>query len=113
MARLTSDFWVSAYIRRCNGAGYDAVLRRRGSFEAGAIFVKVDRLDGSGDLYGPAPQTNFDESVEDRQFYLVMDNAAVWDIEERMKREIKFDEDLWWVEVESRSGEHFLVLPVL
>ena len=30
MARLRSDFWVSAYLRRCAIEGVDAVLRRRG-----------------------------------------------------------------------------------
>ena len=34
-----------------------AVLRRRGAAEAGAIFVKVDHLNGQATLYGPAPQS--------------------------------------------------------
>ncbi|MGB6656891.1 MAG: DUF1491 family protein, partial [Methylovirgula sp.] len=49
--RIRSDFWVAAYLRRCATAGVTAVLRRRGAAEAGAIFVKVDRLDGSAALY--------------------------------------------------------------
>ena len=56
MARLTSDFWVSAYLRQAAFDGLVAVLRRRGAREAGAIFVKLDRLDGTAALYGPAPQ---------------------------------------------------------
>ena len=54
MSRLRSDFWVSAYIRRCGVEGIEAVLRKRGAAEAGALFVKVDRLDGTASLYGPA-----------------------------------------------------------
>ena len=50
MARLTSDFWVSAHLRRCRIDGLEAVLRRRGAAEAGAVFVSVDRLDGTADL---------------------------------------------------------------
>jgi hypothetical protein len=56
VARLRSDFWVSAYLRRCAVEGVEAALRKRGAAEAGAIFVKVDRLDGTASLYGPAPQ---------------------------------------------------------
>src|SRR5690348_11674941 len=60
--RLKSGIWVSAYLRRCQIEGASAVLRRRGAEEAGAIFIKVSRLDGSADLYGPAPQAMFDEA---------------------------------------------------
>ena len=55
--RLRSDIWVAAYLRRCGVEGASAVLRRRGAAEAGAIFVKVDHLDGRATLYEPAPQS--------------------------------------------------------
>ena len=55
--RLRSDLWVAAYLRRCGAQGAPAVLRRRGAREAGAIFVKIDGLDGRSALYGPVPQS--------------------------------------------------------
>ncbi|MEN3930423.1 DUF1491 family protein [Microvirga sp. W0021] len=111
MPRLTSEFWVSAYIRRCNLEGIPAVLRRRGASEAGAIFIKIDKLDGTGDLFGPVPQSGFDtEATDDRQFSLILEAAASLDIEEKMQREIRFDEDLWWVEIETARDEHFLTV---
>ena len=63
--RLTSAIWVSAYIRRCHLEGAFAVVRRRGAAEAGAIFVKLDRLDGTAALFAPAPQSLVDEDVLD------------------------------------------------
>ena len=60
--RLKSGIWVAAYLRRCNVEGVFAAVRRRGAEEAGAIFIKVNRLDGTGTLYGPAPQAVFDEA---------------------------------------------------
>jgi hypothetical protein len=48
--RLKSAIWVAAYIRRCNLEGAFATLRRRGAEEAGAIFVKINRLDGTAEL---------------------------------------------------------------
>lgn len=111
MARLRSDFWVAAYLRRCNMVGVTAVLRRRGSAEAGAVFVKVDRLDGSADLYGPVPQAAFDDSLDDdRQFAAMMTQAEPLAVEERMRREIRFDSDLWMIEIETRDDSHFLSL---
>src|SRR5258708_35627932 len=54
--RLKSGIWVSAYLRRCNVEGVFAAVRRRGADEAGGIFIKINRLGGTGLLYGPAPQ---------------------------------------------------------
>src|SRR5262245_22699880 len=108
--RLKSAIWVSAYIRRCQIEGAQAVLRRRGAEEAGAIFIKVSRLDGTADLYGPAPQTAFDDTPADRMFIACMTQPASPepDVEARLARESKFDPDLWIVEVEDRGGRHFL-----
>ncbi len=109
MSRLRSDFWVSAYLRRCSVEGVDAALRRRGAAEAGAVFVKVDRLDGTADLYGPAPQLYVDDSGE-RLFSPILQGVMPLDVEERMTRELRFDSDLWLVEVDDRAGRHFLDL---
>ena len=110
MSRIRSDFWVAAHLRRCAVAGIDAVLRRRGAAEAGAIFVKVDRLDGTASLYGPAPQSLVDEDAGGRLFTPILVAAPALDIEDRMFRETRFDPDLWWIEIEDRTGRHFLDL---
>lgn len=109
--RLKSVIWVSAFVRRCQVEGAMAVVRRHGADEAGAIFIKIDRLDGTGDLYGPAPQTEFDEAQPaDRIFISCFKTPGVSeaDIEARLGREMRFDPDIWIVEVEDRQGRHFL-----
>ncbi|MGL4439658.1 MAG: DUF1491 family protein [Bosea sp. (in: a-proteobacteria)] len=103
MARLRSDFWVSAYLRQRASAGVVAVLRRRGAAEAGAVFIKVDRLDGAARLYAPAPP-DLDASGHERRFELVLESDPLA-IEDRITRELRFDSDLWLVEVEDRTGE--------
>ena len=110
-ARLKSSIFVSAYIRRCSVEGATAVLRRRGAEEAGAVFVKVDSLDGTAALYGPAPQSLITGGGGERLFVrLTAPGATPLDAEERLAREIKFDPDLWIVEAEDRQGRHFLDL---
>ncbi len=103
--RLRSDIWVAAYLRRCGVEGVSAVLRRRGAAEAGAVFIKVDYLNGSATLYGPAPQSVAAEAPRgvDRMFARVHAASFVnsHEAEERLKREIAFDPDLWIVEVEN------------
>ena len=109
--RLKSAIWVSAYVRRCHLEGAFAAVRRRGAEEAGAIFVKLNRLDGTAELFGPAPQSAFDDSrPADRMFSRCLAEQPAPDakVEERLVRELRFDPDAWIVEVEDRAGRHFL-----
>jgi len=108
--RLRSDIFVSALIRRAEAHGAVAMLRRRGAAEAGALFIKVDRLDGRAAVYGPAPQSEETPVGVDRLFMRA--HAGEWldsaEAEARLKREIMFDPDLWIVEVEDRDGRVFV-----
>lgn len=110
--RLRSDIWVAAYLRRCASEGAAAYLRRRGAAEAGAIFIKIDRLDGSAALFAPAPQSETDEHGLFRLWTRA--HKAEWvdpaETEERLRKEIRFDPDVWIVEVEDRYGRSFLDL---
>jgi hypothetical protein len=109
--RLRADIWVAAYLRRCAHEGAFAVLRRRGAAEAGAIFVKVDRLDGTAALFGPAPQSELKDD-QDRIFVRLHRDGFIdtAEAEQRLKREIGFDPDLWIIETEDRHGRSFLDL---
>src|SRR5215471_18669354 len=109
--RLKSAVWVSAFVRRCNVEGVFAVIRRRGAEEAGAIFIKVNRLDGTADVYGPAPQSAFDEDYPvDRAFSPAMKTMPSPDAEAEacLARQVRFDSDVWIIETEDRAGRHFL-----
>ena len=110
--RLKSGIWVAAYLRRAGVEGAFAAVRRRGADEAGAVFILVNRLDGTATLYGPASQSLFDEAQpSDRMFTAVLGGAtpvAEADAEARIAREIKFDPDVWVIEIEDRAGRHFL-----
>src|SRR5262245_3990592 len=109
--RLKSAIWVAAYVRRANLEGAFAAVRRRGAEEAGAIFIKLNRLDGTAELFSPAPQSVFDEAhPSDRAFARALGPDAVPEekVEDRLKREIRFDPDAWIVEIEDRAGRHFL-----
>ena len=107
--RLRSDFFVAALIRRANGAGAFAVLRRRGADEAGAIFVRVERPDGTSALFGPASQSEIEDDGV-RRFRRLHDVPWRGDAEnnERLAREMKFDPDLWVVDIDDREGRDFL-----
>lgn len=109
--RLKSAIWVSAYLRRCGVEGAFAAVRRRGAEEAGAIYIVVNRLDGTADLYGPAPQTAFDDAHPvDRAFAPALKTMPAPEsaIDAYLARESRIDPDIWVIEIEERSGRSFL-----
>jgi hypothetical protein len=102
--RLTSEFWVSQLMRRVfKDGGYAAVIKK-GSAEAGAIFIKVQFRDGTASLYAPAPQTDYDTGKpQERGFSLVLEQVGAEEIEAKLVREMRYDSDLWAVEIELAS----------
>ncbi len=111
--RLKTALWVAAYLRRCQVEGAFAVVRRRGAEEAGAVFVRVSRLDGTSDLFGPAPQSVLATGRgADRAFTssLAKQPAPDATVDAYLAREMKFDPDVWIVEVEEPAGRNFLDL---
>jgi hypothetical protein len=109
--RLKTALWVAAYLRRCQVEGLSAVVRQRGAEEAGAVFVRISRLDGTSDLFGPAPQSAFDAAEGAARAFtpsLAAQAKPDAEIEAYLARQIKYDPDLWIVEVEDRAGRNFL-----
>ena len=107
--RLKTDLWVKAYIRRCAVAGVAALVVRHGDDDAGAIFIRINRLNGHSQLFGPAP-AGLDSGALDRQWVpcFVSDDGADAAVDAYLQREAEFDRDLWVVEVEDRAGRHYL-----
>jgi hypothetical protein len=107
--RLKSELWVKAYLRRCQHEGASAVLVRRGDTDAGSIFIKVSRLDGTASLFGPAP-AGLAQAREDRQWQRCLEHQPIPEAEAEsyLARQIEFDADIWIVSVEDRQGRHFL-----
>lgn len=105
--RLKSEIWVKAYLRRCNGAGAPAAVVHRGDADAGIILVKIARLDGTADLYGPAP-AGYAADDGERRWIAIASGLAERDADERLARELRLDSDAWLLEVEDRQGRSFL-----
>jgi hypothetical protein len=107
--RLRTEIWIKAYIRRCMVAGAMAVVVRHGDDDAGAVFIRINRLDGTSIVYGPAP-AGLDNAALDRQWVATLGSDAKpdLDIDRHLGREFEFDPDIWIIEVEDRAGRHFL-----
>ena len=107
--RVKSEVWVRAYLRRCQAEGVPIVIVRRGDEAAGAIFICIDKLDGTVSLYGPAP-TGSVESETDRRWVSCFGSrwVSAAEADRYLAREREFDPDLWILEVEDKGGRHFL-----
>jgi hypothetical protein len=102
--RLKSEIWVQAYLRRWfAGGGYGAVLRK-GAPEAGAVYVAINRLDGTLNLFGPAPGPAYDEEGERRWAAAANGPIDPLELNALIERLQRIDPDIWIVEIEDRSG---------
>lgn len=104
--RLTTDFWASAIVRRVFAMGGFAAVTKKGAAEAGAVLiVRRDRF-GEGWLYAPAPQTSYDsERPDERLFAEVLHTQDEEEIARRIEREMRFDPDLWVLELEVDAAQ--------
>jgi hypothetical protein len=107
--RLKAGIFVRALIRRAEAEGASAFIVRKGNEEAGAIIIRVARLDGTmlvlnqarmgdGALVWARPLGDW--GAEDK--------AAAW-----CDKQVRFDPDLWIVEIEDRAGRAFVDEPIV
>jgi hypothetical protein len=107
--RLKSEFWVSAYIRTCARSDCPAFVVRHGDDDAGAPFIKINHLDGTASLYGPAPAGFSSTAAEQRFVPLFAEpDTPEAEIDRYLAQQHEFDQDLWLIEVEDAKRRHFL-----
>ena len=102
--RLKAGIFVRALLRRAEVAGASAFIVRKGAEEAGAVILVVSRLDGSclilnqarngkGELVWARALGDWGEEAK----------ARAW-----LDKQVRFDPDLWIVEIEDRQGRAFV-----
>lgn len=107
--RLKSQLWIQAYIRACANENCPAMVVRHGDNDAGAPFIKINHLDGTASLYGPAP-AGFSEVANDQRFVALMTapETTEAEVDDYIQQQYAFDPDLWLIEVEDAKRRHFL-----
>ncbi len=112
--RLKANIWVKSYLRRCQAKGCFAAVVRHGDDDAGAIYIRVNMLNGMSKLFAPAPM-GFDDNGAShggtgRQWMAAIDDMPADDaqIELLIQQQMQLDPDFWVIEVEDRDGRDFL-----
>ena len=103
MNRLTSSFWVQAYIKKLNLLGVPAFVISHGDDTAGAIIVKVNKLNGDAVLFERS--FSLDKNLNQ---WSKFESGDEKELDELLSRQLSRDRDLWIVEIESREGDPFL-----
>ncbi|HXC56836.1 MAG TPA: DUF1491 family protein [Rhizomicrobium sp.] len=107
--RLKAGIFVRALIRRAEVAGAQAYVARKGIEESGALFLKLNRLDGhvlvlaqarrgEGELIWTRPLGDWSDEDKARAY---------------LEKQMKFDPDLWIVEIEDPKGRAFVDEPIV
>lgn len=103
MTRLTSNFWVSAYLTRLRLYDIPAFVVRHGDDTAGAVLIKLNTLDGRAQAF----QRRFDFMTDSRAWELLAEGEEAV-VDASLTKQRNMDPDLWVVEVEDRLGRHCL-----
>jgi hypothetical protein len=106
LREIPAHIWVSALLRRAQGGGGFAAIVHKGDADRGDVLVKVTSQRGRARVYAPA----FNPGGP-----AVFEQLAPEDedgCEEIIAKRLKYDRDLWVIEIEDRHGRHFLTEPV-
>lgn len=102
-ARLPTELWVRAHVRRCSAAGIPAYITRQGNPGGGTVLLKINRLAEGCRVLTQA------RDAEGRLGWLAaLGGRTVTEAEADayIQRATGRDPDLWVVEVEDRTGRN-------
>ncbi|HEX4078808.1 MAG TPA: DUF1491 family protein [Rhizomicrobium sp.] len=102
--RLKAGIYVKALIRRAEVAGASAYVVHRGGEEAGALLLKLARPDRSCTVLSQARRGE-GELVWIKPLGETSDEAAA---AKYFEKQLRYDPDLWIVEIEDREGRAFV-----
>ena len=100
--RITSEFWISGYKQYLNSVGIPLFVINKGDDKAGAIIVRVSDLSGKSTVFSQGIDMDGNKTWEQlgQGYDSEMDKIVI--------RQIQYDPDIWVLEIEEKSGKHFL-----
>lgn len=100
---LTTGLWVSAQVRLCDRAFIPATVVRRGDADAGTVLLKLNRFEDGVTVYTQA-STIADVPAWSRGTGPLPVTEAEADA--YIERQVKYDPDVWVLEIEDRKGQY-------
>ena len=108
--RLKSGMLIQAGVRMCSSRGVSATVVRRGDPDGGVIYIKINRFE-----YGCVVLSQV--RMEGGQLVWLRATGehpvTEVDADDYIQRQVKYDPDLWVLEVEDREGRNPFEDPVV
>ena len=106
MNELKAETIINAGFRIAEKNLTSAYVIKRGDEQAGAIFVKIDTLDGFAKLFSRNIKYDLNNDKEIIEFANLYPQKRITteEIDKRITREIDIDRDCWIVEIEDKNG---------
>ena len=100
--RLTTQFWIDAYLLRLGQETIPVFITKKGDKTAGAILINLNLLDGTARLF----HRSYDK--DGARIWRVLQDGTEAEIKSAITRQIRTDPDVWVIEVESKTAQHLL-----
>ena len=102
---LTTGIWVSAQVRLCDRAFIPATIVRHGNDEAGTVLVKINRFEQGVTVFAQATSLDGEPAWSRGTGPKPVTEAEA---DAYNERQVKFDPDVWVLEIEDRKGQYKL-----
>ena len=102
---LNTGLWVNAQVRLCDLAFIPATVVRRGDPDAGTVLVKLNRFEDGVTVYTQASSTG-EEPLWSRG--TGPNPVSEAEADAYIERQVKYDPDVWVLEIEDRRGQYKL-----
>ena len=102
---LTTGVWVMAQVRICDRNFIPATIVRHGDDDAGTVLVKINRFEEGVTVYTPATSLSSEPMWSRGTGPKPVTEAEA---DAYIERQVKYDPDIWVLEIEDRKGQYKL-----
>ena len=102
---LTTGVWVMAQVRICDRAFIPATIVRHGDDDAGTVLVKINRFEQGVTVFAQATSLDGEPAWSRGTGPKPVTEAEA---DAYNERQVKFDPDVWVLEIEDRKGQYKL-----
>ena len=99
--RVRTQVWVQAQIRVCDQRNIAVFVRKKGDIDAGAILIKLNGFSEGSIILTQVTGADRSQWMRGTGETPVSDTEA----EAYIERQLKWDPDLWVLEIEDPKGE--------
>lgn len=106
--RLKTGLWVQSQIRLCDIHSIPAVVVHRGDSDAGAVLLKINRLEDGCEVF-----TRFRGLDGDAGWLRGPGSVDEGEADNYVRRQINRDPDVWVIEIEDPNDRYQLDGPIM